>query len=47
MCLCVYVCVKGINMNGVLGHDSGLQGYTGPGATWTNEVEDIQIEREE
>ena len=24
--------------NGVLGHDSALQGYTGPGTTWVNEV---------
>ena len=25
-------------MIGVLGHDSALSGYTGPGATWTNEI---------
>ena len=25
-------------MNGVLGHDSALQGYTGPGATLANEM---------
>ena len=23
-------------MNGVLGHDSALQGYTGPGTAWSN-----------
>ena len=25
-------------MNGVLGHDSALLGYTGPGTTWVNEM---------
>ena len=25
-------------MNGVLGHDSALSGYTGPGTTWANEM---------
>ena len=25
-------------MNGVLGHDSALKGYTGPGTTWANEM---------
>ena len=25
-------------MIGVLGHDSALQGYTGPGTTWANEM---------
>ena len=25
-------------MIGVLGHDSALQGYTGPGTTWANEI---------
>ena len=25
-------------MNGVLGHDSALYGYTGPGTTWANEM---------
>ena len=25
-------------MNGVLSHDSALQSYTGPGATWANEM---------
>ena len=25
-------------MNGVLNHDSALQCYTGPGTTWTNEM---------
>ena len=25
-------------MNGVLGHDSALQGYAGPGTTWDNEM---------
>ena len=27
-----------MNMNGVLGHDSTLQGYTGPVTTWANEM---------
>ena len=26
------------NVNGVLGHDSALQGYTGPGTVWVNEM---------
>ena len=25
-------------MDGVLDHDSALQGYTGPGITWANEI---------
>ena len=25
-------------MNGILRHDSAVQGYTGPGSTWTNEM---------
>ena len=25
-------------MIGVLGHDSALKGYTGPGTTWANEM---------
>ena len=25
-------------MNGDLGHESALEGYTGPGTTWTNEM---------
>ena len=25
-------------MNGVFSHDSALQGYTGPGTTWANEM---------
>ena len=25
-------------MIGVLGHDSVLQGYTGPGTTWLNDI---------
>ena len=25
-------------MNGVSGHDSALEGYTGPVTTWTNEM---------
>ena len=25
-------------MNGVLGHDSAHEDYTGPGPTWANEV---------
>ena len=25
-------------MNGVLGHDSALKGYTGPEKTWANEM---------
>ena len=25
-------------MNGVLGHDSALQSYNGPGITWANEM---------
>ena len=27
-----------ISMNGALGHDSALQGYTGPGTTWADEM---------
>ena len=26
-------------MNGVIGHDSVLQGYTGPGTTWEIEMQ--------
>ena len=25
-------------MTGILGHDSALQGYIGPGTTWANEM---------
>ena len=25
-------------MNGVLSHDSALQGFTGPGTNWANEM---------
>ena len=25
-------------MNDALSHDSALQGYTGPGTTWANEI---------
>ena len=28
-------------MNGVLGHDSVLQGYTGPDTTWANEMNSV------
>ena len=32
-------CTKMVKeMIGVLGHDSALEGYTGPGPTWANEI---------
>ena len=30
--------ISGLNMNGVLGHDSALKGYAGPGTTWPDEI---------
>ena len=30
--------LHGNEMNGVLGHDSALQGYTGPQTNWANGV---------
>ena len=30
--------ISSSEMIGVLGHDSALQGYTGPGTTWANEM---------
>ena len=27
-----------LGLNGVLGHDSALKGYTGPGKTWANDM---------
>ena len=35
--------IKSLVMNGVLGHDSALQGYTGPGTTCANEVNFVAI----
>ena len=36
---CRINCIATINeMNGVQGHNFALQGYTGPGTTWDNEM---------
>ena len=35
--------VSSSGMNGVLGHDSALYDYTGPGTTWANKINFVML----